>query len=87
MLEFHAAADLIDEALDTGQIGTPVAVRIVAHVEATGAGSALSSERAVQIASRWLDDQPMRVVSTTSGSRAVTSWSWRVKIRTSRPTR
>lgn len=66
MLDFRAVAKLIDEALDAGQIGTPVAVRIVAHTDAAGASGTLSGERAVQMASRWLDDQPMRMVSTTS---------------------
>ncbi|MBC8873856.1 MAG: Gfo/Idh/MocA family oxidoreductase [Planctomycetes bacterium] len=68
MTDLHAAAELVDGALDTGQIGTPVAVRIVAHLEATGATSVSLSESAVQMASRWLNDQPMRVVSAISAS-------------------
>lgn len=66
MLDFHAAAALIDDALDTGQIGTPVAVRIVAHLQDTGSVTRPSNENAAQMASGWLADQPMRVLSTAS---------------------
>lgn len=68
MLGFHAAARLIDDALDTGQIGTPVAVRIVDHAGAIGDSGGPANERAVQTASRWLGDQPARVVSADSAN-------------------
>ena len=61
-------AAFIDEALDTGRIGAPVAVRIVNHADAADSANESKSERAVRMASKWLDDRPIRTVSTASAS-------------------
>jgi len=66
MNDLHAAAESVEDALDTRQIGIPVAVRIVAHEGHANQTRGQLGERVLQLASKWLGDQPSQVVSTAS---------------------
>ncbi len=61
MKDLHDAAQFVERALDTREIGTPVAVRIVAHEEEANG----TSEQALLLASKWLEDNPSQVFSAT----------------------
>jgi predicted dehydrogenase len=63
MSDLPAALRLVDQALLTQQIGTPVAVRILAHQQERAAGDPPSGVWALETASRWLRDQPLRTIS------------------------
>jgi predicted dehydrogenase len=68
MLELALADTLITDALATGRIGTPVAVRMTAHVsEGFASGDSLAM-LAHDSAARWLRARPVRVERFSCGS-------------------
>jgi predicted dehydrogenase len=56
----------IDEGLRTGQIGTPVSLRILAYLEETGTEDQQLDQWARKQACRWLQAAPLRTQTVTS---------------------
>jgi myo-inositol 2-dehydrogenase / D-chiro-inositol 1-dehydrogenase len=57
MLDFDAAEKLISEAIASGHIGTPVAVRMIAH---RAVATPSEPGRELELAARWLNGNPVR---------------------------
>ena len=57
MLEFDAADGLISEAIAAGHIGTPVAVRMIAH---RAVASPSEPGKELELAASWLNGNPVR---------------------------
>jgi predicted dehydrogenase len=66
MANLEAALKTVDSALKTGQIGTPVAVRIVAHVTADHGEIERLLARALDAAAGWLGSKPQSVTALGS---------------------
>ncbi len=73
MREFQVASQTIGQALKTGQIGTPVAVRIVAHLSADHGTVERLSASALEAASTWLQSQPTELTASGSAERGQVS--------------
>jgi predicted dehydrogenase len=63
MNPFDAAAGTVSSALMTGQIGTPVAARVVAQLNADHGLLERGAARTIETVSEWLDGQPERLTA------------------------
>jgi hypothetical protein len=62
MLDVNDASETVADALRTGQIGTPVAVRVVSYLTADHGPLERVAARTLEAASAWLNsrsDQPI----------------------------
>ncbi|MCH7688425.1 MAG: Gfo/Idh/MocA family oxidoreductase, partial [Planctomycetes bacterium] len=58
MLDVNVASETVADALRTGQIGTPVAVRVVSHLTADHGPLERVAARTLEAASAWLNSRP-----------------------------
>ena len=58
MLDLNVASETVVDALQTGQIGTPVAVRVVSYLTADHGPLERTAARTVAAASAWLKSRP-----------------------------
>lgn len=66
MNDLHAAVEFVEDALNTRQIGIPVAVRIVAQEGGLNEATGQLDELALRLAGKWLGDSPAHAVSAAS---------------------
>lgn len=69
MLPLDSASEVVARALATGHIGTPVAVRIVAHLTADHGQVEPLAAQALDAAMSWLDAEP-HLLTARGGARA-----------------
>ncbi len=58
MLDVNLASETVADALRTGQVGTPVAVRVVSHLTADHGLLEREAARTLKSASAWLNSRP-----------------------------
>jgi predicted dehydrogenase len=63
MLDVNDASETVTVALRTGQIGTPVAVRVVSHLTADHGPLERVAARTLETASAWLNSRPVQLTA------------------------